>query len=536
MQWIKNKISCLSINKKINLSVLLITLVITTSIGIFSCIDFQNTSIRIIGGNAMKIADSITANIDGDSIAAYNKTGKTDANWNKLVNYLSNIKAKNGAYYIYLMTDDGDKYKYIAEAHLSGRTDDISKLGDTENKSEEGSAPAYVLKTGKSTFTEITDNDTYGKLISGLSPIKDKNGNTVAFLGVDFSAKDAMSSIISFVPKLAVILILSEILLFVLLRALLKNLIMKPLKEITELEGSIASGNSIEINEKYLNKNDEIGDMYKGFDSMSQTFKQLLNQIQNLSAQHKAGNIDVFIDENRFRGIYKDVAININGMAKEYLNEINKIMDHLDNISSGNFDASLEKFPGQKAFINKKMDLLKANLKSITNEMNSLVSSAIDGNLENRVKAETFKGDWQKLMLSLNSLLDNTVEPIIESSKVLNELAQGNIDVKVNGDFNGSYAQIKNSINKLTAVIGNMTGDVKAIAAATIDGNLTVRADDSKYSGEYKKIMEYMNNTVDAVQKPVNLITEQLNKMAVVCMYQKSMRISKALTPYLNAA
>lgn len=505
----------LSLSKKINFFVLIITVITTALIGVFSYISFRNTSIKIIGGDALKIAETVTACVDGDKIQKYNETNQSDSSWDELTKTLSSIKAQNGAYFIYIMADDGDKYKYIAEGHIEGNKDDVTQLGDTDEKSIFGSEPQSVLNTGKAEYTDIYDNGTYGKLISGFTPIKNSQGKTVAVLGVDISANEAISSVNTYIPVLALLLIGCEILLVILLRLLLKKMIIKPLKDITVLEENIANGNNnIEIQENYLRQTDEIGDMFKGFKTMSDTFRQMLWEINNMAQQHKDGCTDVFIDEERFSGIYKQVVTSVNSTVKDYLNEILKIISYLDNISNGDFDTELEHFPGQKAVINEGIDQLKANLKNITLKMKELVTKAIDGDLQSRVDVGCLSGDWQKLMILLNNLLDAVVEPILEASEVLNELSEGNIETQVTGDYKGSYSQIKESLNRLALVIGNMTGDVKRLAASAIEGNLTVRADAGKYNGEYQKIIEYMNNTVDAVQQPISLIKIQLDQMA----------------------
>lgn len=334
-------------------------------------------------------------------------------------------------------------------------------------------------------------------------------------MGVDIDANSVLSSINMFIPKLAGLLVIFAVITVFLLTKTLKGIIIKPLEQITALEESIAHGeNDLDFEEKYLERSDEIGHLFNGFKQMSDLFSNILHEINTLALEHKKGNTDYYVDATKFRGVYKEVITGVNSMATDYNSDIVKIINYMNNISEGNFDAKLERFPGKKVFVNEKIDVLISNLKKITNDMNNLVSSAIDGDLKSRVSIDSYRGDWQKFMILLNNMLDAVVKPIFESSTVLNELAEGNIGVKVKGDYKGSYIRIKDSINRLTDVIGSMTGDVKVLAAAAIDGNLSVRADSMKYNGEYRKIIEYMNNTVDAVQKPITLITNQLDLLA----------------------
>lgn len=170
---IKNRYRSFAVSKKINLFVLLITVISTTVMGIFSYWSFRNTSLQIVGDGAMKIAESAAAGIDGDKIRNYDKTNKTDADYTKLAALLSNIKKNVGADFIYIITDAGnEKYKYIAEGHIDGRNDDISKLGETDDKSIFSAEADKALETGKATYTNIYSSGTYGSIISGFMPVK----------------------------------------------------------------------------------------------------------------------------------------------------------------------------------------------------------------------------------------------------------------------------------------------------------------------------------------------------------------------------
>ncbi|MEI7650109.1 MAG: hypothetical protein WCJ47_10440, partial [Methanomicrobiales archaeon] len=63
--------------------------------------------------------------------------------------------------------------------------------------------------------------------------------------------------------------------------------------------------------------------------------------------------------------------------------------------------------------------------------------------------------------------------------------------------------------------------DVKMLEGAISHGRLDVRADTAKYSGEYKKIIESMNATLDAVTKPLKMSIDYTNKLSKGIMPSK---------------
>ena len=51
------------------------------------------------------------------------------------------------------------------------------------------------------------------------------------------------------------------------------------------------------------------------------------------------------------------------------------------------------------------------------------------------------------------------------------------------------------------------------IAAAALEGRLSVRADLSRHTGEYRKVMSGFNNTLDALIEPINEGVAALEKL-----------------------
>ena len=50
--------------------------------------------------------------------------------------------------------------------------------------------------------------------------------------------------------------------------------------------------------------------------------------------------------------------------------------------------------------------------------------------------------------------------------------------------------------------IGNVVSDADALVKAAADGRLSVRADAARHQGDYRRIVDGLNNTLDAVVGP----------------------------------
>jgi len=87
------------------------------------------------------------------------------------------------------------------------------------------------------------------------------------------------------------------------------------------------------------------------------------------------------------------------------------------------------------------------NLKQLKNEIDSITMAVEEGKLGVRGNEEAFKGGWKELLKGINKTLDAVIAPIREASLVLQEVAKGNLNVAVTGDYKGENAIIKDNLN-----------------------------------------------------------------------------------------
>ena len=83
-----------------------------------------------------------------------------------------------------------------------------------------------------------------------------------------------------------------------------------------------------------------------------------------------------------------------------------------------------------------------------------------------------FRGGYREVVKGMNSTLDAIIKPINESGKVLEVLSQGNLTVRMEGDYKGDYSKIKHSINSLADSFNDALSEItSAVHAAASAGN-----------------------------------------------------------------
>ena len=110
----------------------------------------------------------------------------------------------------------------------------------------------------------------------------------------------------------------------------------------------------------------------------------------------------------------------------------------------------------------------------------------------------------------------NISVPIKGLTKMADQIAAGDLAVSV-----GNYADTKNEIGnlaksfkKIVHAIRELVEDANMLAEAAIEGKLSTRADADKHEGDFRKVIEGVNRTLDAVISPINEASDVLKEMS----------------------
>jgi len=99
-----------------------------------------------------------------------------------------------------------------------------------------------------------------------------------------------------------------------------------------------------------------------------------------------------------------------------------------------------------------------------------------------------------------------------ERASAANCIARGDLSVNVQKMSNEDL--LGNAMLTMKRGIQAMVEDIRRLAAAAVEGNLTYRADVSRHGGDFAEIIGGVNNTLNAVIGPINETSQVLERMA----------------------
>ena len=280
---------------------------------------------------------------------------------------------------------------------------------------------------------------------------------------------------------------------------------------VAQLANKIAEG---DLSSKIELKAGDTASLMFTVKNISDTLKALLADIDYMSSEHNKGDIDVVVDSKKFQGGFQVMAQGVNDMVGGHIAVKKKAMAVFKAFGEGNFEAPMEQLPGKKVFINNTIELVRGNLKAVMADTDNLVKAAADGQLNTRADATKHQGDFRKLIQGVNDTITNIVNPLNVAADYVDKIAKGNIPAKITDTYNGDFNVLKNNLNTCIDAVNALVDDANTLAVAAVEGRLQTRADASKHQGDFRKIVEGVNNTLDAVIGPLNVAADYVDNIA----------------------
>ncbi|WP_019571095.1 HAMP domain-containing protein, partial [Thioalkalivibrio sp. ALE11] len=139
-------------------------------------------------------------------------------------------------------------------------------------------------------------------------------------------------------------------------------------------------------------------------------------------------------------------------------------------------------------------------------QIEKLIREVLEGRLDERIDTEELDGFVRQLGDELNRLIDSVKEPVDEAIEAVQALAQGDLTVRMEGDYKGEFGRMQEAINgsmdhldDLVRQILEGANNVRSASSEIAQGNtdLSQRTEEQASSlEETASSMEEMTSTV----------------------------------------
>jgi methyl-accepting chemotaxis protein len=268
----------------------------------------------------------------------------------------------------------------------------------------------------------------------------------------------------------------------------------------------ISDGDLSDLDEyKKIGRRSENDTLMPAFTKLMESIKSVIDEVMMLTGAVTAGDLSKRGDESNFQGAYRDIVHGLDGLIESVAGSLNEITGVLNRLAVNDYTQKVEKeYTGAwnelKASVNNTMlrllnlqdlavkvgagDLSKLEefrkigrrsendrlvpgftrmmeaIEALTGDVDALAEASINGKLSTRADAAKHQGQYRKVVEGVNATLDAILMPIKEASDCLQEMAKGNLDTEMKGDYKGDHAVIKENLNATLEALNDILGQV----------------------------------------------------------------------------
>ena len=186
----------------------------------------------------------------------------------------------------------------------------------------------------------------------------------------------------------------------------------------------------------------------KSLRSVVATLRGLVDETKMLTVAAANGELDTRGNADAFEGGFKDIIDGINTTLDGITKPLSISLEAINKLAMGEeIDALENRFEGQYSILIDNINMVRNSIRTLTLETVKLTEAAAEGQLSYRADTSKLIGGYGMIVNGINRALDSVIAPIQEASGVLQEMAKGNLNVRMEGDYKGDNAELKEAIN-----------------------------------------------------------------------------------------
>ena len=245
---------------------------------------------------------------------------------------------------------------------------------------------------------------------------------------------------------------------------------------------------------------------------MVRSLRELIKEVKVLTEATVEGNLSVRGSTGALKGVYRDIIDGLNQTLDAIIEPLKQSSGYIDQIGKGEIP--------EKITIELKGDFI-----AITNSINSCIDGLDALKQGNKVLAKirvndytqriesNYAGIYGEITESINTILDSLCYML----EGVNESAHGDFkklpELKAVGKYSENDQMVPGFI-QLMENIRMLIEEADTMSQAAVAGDLANRGDESRFPGEYAKVITGFNSTLDAITEPMQEASLVLNKLS----------------------
>ncbi|WP_270940180.1 methyl-accepting chemotaxis protein [Romboutsia lituseburensis] len=491
----------------LNIAVLFVVLFIFSSFLGWKII--KEESISTSSEEGIRMLKSIEAMIDKNKLQQVVKTKSIDEDYYKeLEGKLTKIVDENKLLYLYTynMNDSGSGLKYgvVANSFNDGTLDTLGMdiaSADVTNEMK-GALDGNYSTSG------IIDSKEWGKLMSCYIPIKDSSGKIIGGIAADIPQQEIFNKAFKMLSKIQITLLLVCAMLAIAAYSFIRKNITKPVVELQKDLELISEGDfTKQVNQKLLNKKDEIG-------LIANSIENTRTSIQNITSNIKEESILI-------NKLVDEIYTNVNMLTEE----VNDIANVSENVSQGMEEttACMEQIKFDSTVLGNAIVEIEEDAKSGVDKSNSINESFIEFKNIVSDSKENLDHVYSEVEVNLNESIEKTsrIQEIIKCAEMISRISDQTKVLAINASIEAVRAgEHGKGFSVVAEEVKELAEESKKVSSLIQERTNLIVASVKGLANESSNILEFLDKKI---LKDYEMFLEMGNQYSHDCNTMKEL-------------
>jgi methyl-accepting chemotaxis protein len=257
-----------------------------------------------------------------------------------------------------------------------------------------------------------------------------------------------------------------------------------------------------------------IGMAFLTSNSIVKTIKNIIANITQLTANITNGKLDVRAKNENVQSEFIPMIDATNNLIDSFVAPLNLSSEYIDRISKGDIPEKItENYYGDFNEIKNNINALIDNINNIVLSMNTMSEEHTKGEIDYFINSNNFTGTFNQMVLGINQMVNDHIKVKKQAMSIISEYSKGNFDAKLDR-LPGKKAFINETLDLVQKNLKNVNQTIANLSLNAKNGNLTERADISKFEGDWARMVNEVNNLIDQLLAPINEAVSVLQEMS----------------------
>jgi len=194
---------------------------------------------------------------------------------------------------------------------------------------------------------------------------------------------------------------------------------------------------------------------------------------------------------------------------------IKEVVTALKNVEAGNLKGiSLQmKSKDETGILANATTGVVHTLQNLMMEMDNMAIAQDKGDIDAFIETRRFKGAYKEVVEKINYMVSEHIATQSKVAKTVESIANGNFNAPLE-QFPGKKAVLNDIIESMRSHLKEVREELELVINATVKGDFSQKIDAEKYEGDWRGIMDGLNEVIDGISRPITEMVVVMNKLS----------------------